>query len=389
MHKFQAIFLIVYLIGVPVLAQNREAEIVDNFENVCTKSSVDFADIDGKATELKLRILKEGVSDVGEGRSSKFKVWQLRGSAGIYELMVSEFASEFSTKTTCRISAPNAKGSEVRKIVVSKLNLPAPDIERLASVDFKDKIIDWKVSLKREDVRISLIHPSDESLGVDLSLTKTSNGKPELASQTRETSPVACTLQIIQDGEIVLPEVSEKFLAFKLAARDFKINVSPLACNPSVVLTGQHQVEYLTQTPLVFSTGNYWIAGDTEHADMLNSAAGLGNVRTVLEEEIGYAGTDVQWAREQYRKACGALGYCPTPAKTYATTWPFLDPETKENRGFAEFKRFDQYRSLGQVSGSVILAVVYLNWKTISKGSKWNEKRLYLLKPEILVLDFR
>lgn len=378
-----------YLIATPVLAQTREAAVIETFAAFCTEALPDFSIIDSKATGLKLRVLKENFPDVGDGRSSKFRVWQVPSVAGTYVLIVSEFATEANTSTTCRVSASNAKGSETRNAVTTKLNLPAPDGERLVSKDFKDKQITWKMGLGNEEVLVTLLHPNPDGLGIDLSLTRKSKGKPELAPRTRETGPIECSLRVVQDGKEIMPEVSEKISSFKLVASDFKIEVSPPACSPSITLTDRHQVAYLTQTPVVFSTGGYWVAGDTESADMLASAAALGNARTTVEEEIEYATSDVSWAQEQYRSSCSSLGYCPTPAKTFATAWPFLDPETKENRGFAEFKRIDKFRSLGQVSGSVIVAVVYSNWKVISNGDKWSEKRLYLLKPHAIAFDFR
>ena len=382
-------FLITYLIATPVLAQTREAEVIETFASFCTESTPEFSIVDSKATALNLRVLKENFPDVGEGRSSKFKVWQVPSLAGTYVLIASEFATEASTSTTCRVSASNAKGSETRNTVTSRLKLPAPDGERLVSKDFKDKQITWKIGLGNEEALVTLLHPNPDGLGMDLALTRKSNGKPELAARTRETDPTECSLRVIQDGRDILPEVSDKISSFKLAASDFKIEVSPRACNPSISLTDRHQLAYLTQTPLVFSTGSYWVAGDIESADMLASAAALGNARTTIEEEIESFTSEISWAQQQYRNACSSLGYCPTPAKTFATAWPFLDPESKENRGVAEFKRLNQFRSLGQASGAVLVAVVYSNWKVISKGEKWSEKRLYLLKPHAIAFDFR
>lgn len=198
-----------------------------------------------------------------------------------------------------------------------------------------------------------------------------------------------CKVKLTQSNAEITPQVINGKPTFKLAANEFKIEVVPLACDPSIALFVPSQLGYVTQTPLIYGTGSYWMAGSSQTSDILATASG-GNPRTTFEEEIELSTSQrAQWALDQYKKLCDSLGYCPTPVKHYATAWPFLDSKTLENRGYANFKRFDEFSPMQRAQGRVIHAVVYTKWKVLRSGTAWNDIQHYILQPHVVLLDFR
>jgi len=215
--------------------------------------------------------------------------------------------------------------------------------------------------------------------------------KPVAQVSTTPSSPAKpneCFVKLFQGGTEIKPIVTKKAMTFKLAPSEFKIEVTQEGCNPTIALVNEHELAYITETPLIFGNGAYWVAGDIATADMLGTAAIARNPRTTIDEEIQLATSKVAWAKQQYQELCKSLSYCPTPVKHYATAWPFTDPATRNNRGFAEFKRFDSFGAMDRAAGRTLLAVIYTRWKTLSDGEGWNQTRLYVLKPHAVVLDF-
>lgn len=176
------------LLAIQAQAQTREAEVVETFSSLCTKLLPDFSSIESQASKLGLHVLKENYPNMGEGRSSKFKVWQVPSAAGTYVLIASEFSTKENTFTTCRVSAANANGQETRNTLISKLNLPLPEGERLVSKDLKDKQITWNTSLHGEGVQIVLLHPNSDGPGMDLSVIRKLQDKPALARTPQEST---------------------------------------------------------------------------------------------------------------------------------------------------------------------------------------------------------
>lgn len=202
--------------------------------------------------------------------------------------------------------------------------------------------------------------------------------------------PVDCKIKLFQDGTEITPLVHKNIFIFKLSPKVFRIEVSPLTCSPSIATYNRHEIAYITQTPLIYGNGSYWLAGDSSTADILSVDDGSNNPRTSIEEEIDVRGFDTEWLRQQYNEQCKVLTFCPTPVKHFASAWPFLDPNTQENRGVAIFNRFRENIPLSKVSGRVINTVIYTEWKKIDKPV--NNRVLsffYLLKPHVVVLDFR
>lgn len=212
---------------------------------------------------------------------------------------------------------------------------------------------------------------------------------PVSTTPASPAKPNECMIKVFQKGTEIKPVATKKAMTFKLAPDEFKIEVAQEGCNPSIALVNEHELAYITETPLIFGTGAYWVAGDIATADMLGTAAIGRNPRTTIDEEIQLATSKVAWAKQQYQELCKSLSYCPTPVKHYATAWPFTDPATRTNRGFAEFKRFDNFGAMDRAAGRLLNAVVYTNWKTLSDGEGWNQSRLYVLKPHAVVLDFQ
>jgi hypothetical protein len=216
--------------------------------------------------------------------------------------------------------------------------------------------------------------------------------KPSVPVATAPLSPAKpneCVVKVFQNGSEIKPVATKNAMTYKLTPNEFKIEVAQDGCSPSIALVNEHELAYITETPLIFGNGGYWVAGDIATADILGTAAIGRNPRTTIDEEIQLATSKVAWAKQQYQELCKSLSYCPTPVKHYATAWPFTDPATRNNRGFAEFKRFDNFGAMDRAAGRLLYAVVYTNWKTLIDGEGWNQSRLYVWKPHAVVLDFR
>lgn len=200
-----------------------------------------------------------------------------------------------------------------------------------------------------------------------------------------------CSCKVTQDGEMIPPQLEKGLNVYRLKAKTFRIEVSPISCEPTInLLSDLSQIDYLTQTPLIFASGAYYIAGDFKSADIL-APMRQENPRTSLDEEIKMATHDIEWARQKYNELCATLGYCPTPARPFSTHWPFRDPVTKGDREYAEFKRFTEFSPLSKAVGRRIYAVIYTQWQSVTRFTQWGGERpvFYLLKPNIVVLDFQ
>lgn len=196
-----------------------------------------------------------------------------------------------------------------------------------------------------------------------------------------------CTLRIFQGEAEISPTPAGKTNAYPLAAKPFRIEVAPPDCTPTMALVTPHRLDYILQTPLVFSPSGVFMAGDPKEADILANLGG-DNPRTTLAEIL--AGTsEPAWAKQQFEELCGTLGYCPTPTLAFSTAWPFLDPATTEFRGYADFRRFSKFEPMSGASGRVLLAVVYTRWKTLTKGSGFSQSVFHVLRPNALIFDFR
>jgi hypothetical protein len=103
---------------------------------------------------------------------------------------------------------------------------------------------------------------SDVHFGLFISITllaSVSSWADEQNEATTITDPNKCSIRIIQDSKEVLPVITDNIPSYKLLAKDFKVEIAPIACSPSITLSDRQQIDYLTKTPLVFSTGGYWI----------------------------------------------------------------------------------------------------------------------------------
>lgn len=199
-----------------------------------------------------------------------------------------------------------------------------------------------------------------------------------------------CTVKVFQAGREISPIFSGGVRKFNLAPKPFRIEVAPANCSPTIALVTPSWLEYLLQAPLVYSPAGVFMAGDFEGATVLTNVGG-DNPRTSLAEIISLSTTDKTVDRvmkKNFDDLCAGPDSCPTPALAFSSAWPFLDPKTREFRGYAEFDQFSKFESMAAASGKKILAVVYtrLSMSTIRAGSA--EGIFYLLEPNALELDF-
>lgn len=170
---------------------------------------------------------------------------------------------------------------------------------------------------------------------------------------------------------------------FNLMADKFKIEVLPLDCSPVLTLINQDHLPCITKTPLIVSGGGYNAAGDPADADILFTIFVGRDPKTTLDEELGL-NADRAWTKRLYAELCEALTYCPTPSKTYATGWPFFDPKTMIQRGYAEFNRFHKLNPWSSAAAISFFGVVY----TKAKNVPVQQEYLDVIKPYAFVLKF-
>jgi FOG: Ankyrin repeat len=198
-----------------------------------------------------------------------------------------------------------------------------------------------------------------------------------------------CSLRIIQDSQSITPRIENKVSIYKLKASEFRIETDSDSCSPGIyVLSSRSQIDYLTQTPLIFAAGGYGLATNYDDVDILADVPAPVSFSISLEELIKIATRDVLWAKQRYEDFSMMLGYKPTPVKAYAVYAPFIDPATRNHRNYAVFKKFnDRSSPMSKASGKVIYAVVYTRSDTATKlGAK--SPTFYLFKPHIIALNF-
>lgn len=196
-----------------------------------------------------------------------------------------------------------------------------------------------------------------------------------------------CTVQVVQDGARISPVVGGESgpPSYRLKPSPFRLEVSSPTCKPGFALVTRESVKVISATPRVFTGAGYWMAGALTTAMTLTEAAVARNPRTSLEEEIAMQTPDAAWGRLAYQDACTLLNYCPQPIKAYRSTWSFLDPKTRSDRGYAEFTLFDRLQPMAAAAGREFHAVVYMV-ETVYLKNK--EPQFFILKPHILQLSF-
>lgn len=202
-----------------------------------------------------------------------------------------------------------------------------------------------------------------------------------------QDKPNGCKVKIFQgEGEVVPVERGDG-KTYKLLPKKFRIEVTPAECSPTIALVTPNQLEYILQTPLVFSSGGVFMAGVPAEANILTGIVG-DNPRTSLTE-VASSTNQPDWVKQQYDELCKSLGYCPNPALAFSSAWPFLDPVSMNNRNYAEFSRFSKFESMSAASGRTLHAVVYTNWQTLTKKAGFSQSVIYVLHPNSLVLEFQ
>jgi len=259
-----------------------------------------------------------------------------------------------------------------------------------------------------------------------------------------EAADLDCTIRVVQNGHEIIPVIDRKIATYKLKADTFRIEVNKSSCSPGIFpIANSKDIDYLLQTPLMFTSGGFGLAESPETSDIFfggyakgedpsasidefiqkvsrkdvekamirykefcgeepNIRAGNGTSITVEEvalatnvyrcegytKEIPKVAQDIEWAKNLYKQLCSELTYCPKPVKPYARHWPFVDPNSKGSRNYAVFKRWTANSPMTAAAGMRHQVVIYSSVKSFSEpGSKFASFKL--VRPTIAVFDFQ
>lgn|GEM_PF-3548481 len=379
-----AVFCLCGCLTSPAHADARSTALASRFVSLCTKSLPDFDRIDKVAALMKLIEQDELAPISSAGESVRAKNWKGVDSGGDYRLAVSEKISRMRQLTSCEISSRDADASVIRREIIARLKLGKPLRESIPQSGFPITTA-WKLAIGADKVLVVLTQAFPESRGIKLSVQREIPEADLLASLFEE--PVdQCPLRIYQGGQEILPTVTGLLKTFKLVADSFKLEVSSADCHPAMTLVDKHELDFITQTPLIFSRRDVFGAGNTETGATLSY-----NVRdrpyVTLGALLGLA-RDAEAAKLAYEALCDNLTYCPAPVMAYASAWPFLGAD-RMFRGYAEFKWFGRVASpISKISGKVLLAVVYTRWRESPEEHAWGHNEFQILKPNPIALDF-
>ncbi len=196
-----------------------------------------------------------------------------------------------------------------------------------------------------------------------------------------------CTLRVFQDNVEIVSSVKESIPVFKLLPAPFRVELTPAECRPGINLALKTEIAYLTKTPKVYSGAGHYMAG-APTASLLD-LSGARNPRSDIEEEITMGTDATVWARAQYEKVCKELKGCPTVAKAYQSTWPFVDPVTGADRNYAEFNFARGQNPLSTIAGRQLYLVAYTPWKTFKSGpDEWRATGFYVFNVHPFSLEF-
>ena len=197
-----------------------------------------------------------------------------------------------------------------------------------------------------------------------------------------------CTIKIIQDGREIIPRIISKISTYKLRADEFKIEVNDLSCDPGIFpIKDSRDIEYLQQTPLIFSSGGFGLAENRDTIDVFGPYGGKDPSATV-EKVIETATRDDEWAKRKYKELCSELKYCPTPAHPYSRHLPFTDPVTQKARRYAEFKRWIPASPMIAAAGLKCQLVLYTTVDSITYPG--DKIALFdLINPTVIIFDFQ
>jgi hypothetical protein len=196
-----------------------------------------------------------------------------------------------------------------------------------------------------------------------------------------------CSLRLFQDNVEVVSSIQESVPVYKLQPAPFRVEFTPAECRPGINLALKTEVAYLTKTAKVFSGAGYYMAGAPTSS--LLDLGGSRNPRSDIEEEITMMTSATEWARAQYDKVCRELKACPTVAKAYQSTWPFVDPASGASRNHAEFSFAQGNRPLSTIAGRKLYLVAYTPWKTFKAGpEEYRSTGFYLFNVHPFALEF-
>ncbi|MBK8073767.1 MAG: hypothetical protein IPK34_17880 [Ramlibacter sp.] len=197
-------------------------------------------------------------------------------------------------------------------------------------------------------------------------------------------SQMACRIKVFQDEREVLSSGGSSIPTFVLKATEFRVEVSPSACAPTIASVPNTEIaKQIAEKPLIYAERwAYVMAAYPEDGDKL-----LWWARTEFDSELRNPPSPNTFAGKQYLTLCEELRFCPNPYPIYSSGHPFSNSQTG-SKSIANFKRLDDTRRLADAKGKTLLSVIYTLWRSLPSEYPMADPRALLFRPNFVYLQF-
>jgi hypothetical protein len=124
-------------------ANERSAELVNSFRAFCVPAPPDFAELDAKATAMKLSVRRDVVAPQQSAKFSHSKSWLVPLGSGAHELIATEARGPDGEVASCGIGAEDADGEDVKRNLIEAMKLDAP-LRQAPTADGSQRLTTWK-----------------------------------------------------------------------------------------------------------------------------------------------------------------------------------------------------------------------------------------------------
>lgn len=193
-----------------------------------------------------------------------------------------------------------------------------------------------------------------------------------------------CQVKVFQGGQEVVSSRPFPVLIFQLKPEEFKVEVSPLRCTPTIATVPNESIaRQIVAQPLVYSMRfAFLMAAAAEDSDQL-----LWWSRTNFDPEFRKPPEPASFEGKQYLRLCEELKFCPNVYPTFSSGAPFNE-DKEGDKQVATFRKLDNKRSLTAAKGQTVLSVFYAVWRKLQSQYAQQESSSLLLRPIFAYFNF-
>ena len=197
-------------------------------------------------------------------------------------------------------------------------------------------------------------------------------------------SQTACQIKVFQNDAEVTATNSGGVLRYQLYPAEFRLEVLPAACYPSIATIPTTDVaRQIAEKPLIYSYRLMYLgAARKEDGDKL-----LWWARTEFSPELLKSPDSNTFDGKQYLQLCDELRFCPKVFPTFSSNHPFTGSETG-SKSEAVFRRLSDSQTLDSAKGKSVLSVIYTLWRALPSEYPMADPRQLLFRPHFVRFDF-